>query len=167
MGGVATIGEPEPSRRGRSTRLLVVAFIVIAVIAGLVLLVAGSRASDRASTTRDRVAVLRRERRALVARTAAAERDVDSPIGDAERVAKSVTTIVSASDTVIKESAATNQVLSQAVRLANRGRRDAANQIYEGQAADSVRSLQAALARAEAALAAAQQSTAALSAEKP
>jgi hypothetical protein len=145
-----------PRRRARRTRAFVIALSALAAAGGIALLIVGLLAFGRADDTRARAATLREERRALEARTAAAERDVDAPINDAERVAKSVTTIVEASDTVITQSTETNTVLDRAVRLANNGRRDAANQVLAGEASASVQRLKDTLARAQAALAAAQ-----------
>jgi hypothetical protein len=145
-----------PRRRGR---VVVYLLSTLAVVVGAVLLVVGVRASDHAESSRDRAAVARRQRTAVLARTRLAERDVDSPISDAERVAKSVTTIVSSADAVIVESADTNRQLGQAVALVNRGQRAQANAIYDGEAAASVQKLQDGLAQARAALAAAQAAT--------
>jgi len=155
---------PRPRRRGR---LAVYVLSAAAVVAGAVLVVVGVGASHHAETTRERAAALRRERTALIARTRVAERDVDSPISDAERVAKSVTTIVSSADAVIVESAETNRLLGQAVALVNSGRRAQADAIYTGAAAASVRRLQDGLAQANTALATAQTATTDLAAAKP
>ena len=92
---------------------------------------------------------------------------MDAPINDAERVAKSVTTIVEASDTVLTQSTETNGLLDQAVRLANNGRRGAANELLTGEAAASVRRLNDTLTQAQAALAAAQRSAIDLDAGTP
>jgi hypothetical protein len=145
----------------------VYALSAIAVVAGAALVVVGVRASGHADTTRDRAAALRRQRTALIAQTRAAERDVDSPISDAERVAKSVSTIVSSADAVIVESAETNRLLGQAVGLVNSGRRAQADDIYANGAAASVRRLQDGLSQANAALAAAQTATTNLAGAKP
>lgn len=153
-----------PRRRGR---IVVYAISAIAVAAAAVLVVVGVRASGRADTTRDRAASLRRQRTALIARTHLAERDVDAPISDAERVARSVTTIVSSADAVIVESAETNRLLGQAVALVNSGRRAQADAIYAGAAAASVRRLQDGFAQANAALASAQTATSDLAGGKP
>jgi hypothetical protein len=154
--------EEDEETRPRRGRVAVVAALILLVAAvGIALLVVGLQDLGRADDARDRAAQLRRQRAALVARTDAAEKVTDEPIGGAERVANSVASVVEASDGVIVESAATNQLLSQAVRLANSGRRDEANSLYDGDAAASVRRLEAALARAQTAHDAAQQSSSA------
>jgi hypothetical protein len=136
------------------------AVVVLAVAGvGIALLIDGIAAFGRADDARDRTAQLRRQRRAVIARTESAEAVTDAPISGAERVANSVGTVVEATDQVIVESGTTNQFLSQAVRLANDGDRVAANRIYEGDAAASVQRLRDALTRAEAALAAAEQAS--------
>lgn len=156
------INEPEaeettpPSRRARRTPAFVIGLSALAALGGIALLIVGVLAFGRADDTRARAAALHQERRVLEARTATAERDVDAPINDAERVAKSVTTIIEASDTVITQSAETNSRLDQAVRLANNGRPAAANEVLAGEAAASVQRLKDTLTRAQAALAAAQ-----------
>jgi hypothetical protein len=159
---IEDVGTPAPSEspEGRRSRVgtVVGALLLVAVAAvGVALLMGGFRSLSDADTTRARVDELRRERRALIERTEAAEQVTDAPIGGAERVANSVASVVEATDAVIVESGATNQLLSQAVRQANAGNRAAANRIYDGEAAASVRRLQEALARADSALAAAQQ----------
>jgi hypothetical protein len=141
-----------------------VVLILAAGAAGVALLLDGKAAADRAEASRDRAADLERQRRALIARTGAAESITDAPISRAERVANSVGTVVEATDAVIVESGATNQHLSTAVRLANAGDRAGADRIYGGEAAASVRRLQEALTRADAALRAAQQASAELDA---
>jgi hypothetical protein len=156
VGGPVLLESPEAKRSRAGT--IVAALLLVAVAAvGIALLVGGLRSLSDADTTRARVDELRRERRALIQRTEAAEQVTDAPIGGAERVANSVASVVEATDAVILESGDTNQLLSQAVRQANAGNRSAANRIYEGEAAASVRRLQEALARADAALTTAQQ----------
>ena len=85
----------------------------------------------------------------------------------AERVAKSVTTIVEASERVIVQSTETNEVLDRAVGLANNGNRGAAGELLSGDAAASVERLRATLAEAQAALAAAQLAAGELEAGAP
>lgn len=145
-----------PPPRVRHTTGFVIALIVLAAAGGIALLIVGLVAFGRADDARAQVTRLDRDRRSLEVRTATAERDVDAPINDAERVAKSVTTIVEASDTVLTQSTETNGLLDQAVRLANNGRRGAANEILTGEAAASVRRLNDTLTQAQAALTAAQ-----------
>ncbi len=149
--------------RGR----LVVALSVLAAVVGVALLIAGVTAFGRADDARTRAAAVRRERLVLEARTARAERNIDAPISEAERVAKSVTTIVEASDKVITESATTNEVLDRAVRLSNSGRRAAANELIAGEGATSVQGLRDSLARAQGAVAAAELATRNLGAGTP
>jgi hypothetical protein len=153
-----------PSRRSRSGPRIAIGFSVLAALAGVALLVVGMVAFGRADDTRAQTAKLRTQRRTLEARTARAERDVDAPINDAERVAKSVTTIVEASASVITQSTETNDVLDRAVGLANSGRRAESSQLLAGEGASSVQQLNDTLARAQAALAAAQQAAANLAA---
>jgi hypothetical protein len=167
---IEDVGRPAPpqspeAKRGRRVGTTVAALLLVAVAAvGVALLVGGLRSLSDADKTRARVAELRRERHELIQRTGAAEAVTDAPIGGAERVANSVASVVEATDAVILESGDTNQLLSQAVRQANAGDRTAANRIYDGEAAESVRRLQEALARADSALAAAQQAAADLEA---
>jgi hypothetical protein len=142
--------------RVRHTTGFVIGLSALGVVGGIALLIVGLLAFGRADDARAQAAKLGQDRRALEARTATAERDVDAPINDAERVAKSVTTIVEASDTVLTQSTETNGLLDQAVRLANNGRRGAADEILSGEAAASVRRLNDTLTEAQAALAAAQ-----------
>lgn len=155
--------EPEDVTGPRRGRVGVLAALILLVAGiGIALLVIGLQDLGRADEARDRAAQLRRQRATLLARTSAAERVTDKPIGGAERVANSVASVVEASDGVIVESAATNELLGQAVRLANAGRRGEASAVYEGAAAASVRRLEEALARAQRALEAALQSSSAL-----
>lgn len=159
----ATTNEPDaeqeataPPRCVRHTSRFVIGLSAVGAAGGIALLIVGLLAFSRADDARAQATKLSRERRALEARTAMAERDVDVPINDAERVAKSVTTIVEASDTVLTRSTETNGLLDQAVRLANNGRRGAANALLTGETAASVRRLNDTLTRARAALTAAQ-----------
>ena len=145
-----------PPRRPRHASRFVIGLSAVAAAGGMALLIVGVLAFGRADDARAQATKLNRDRRALEARTATAERDVDAPINDAERVAKSVTTIVEASDTVLTQSTETNGLLDQAVRLANTGRRGEANALLTGAAAASVRRLNDTLTRARAALTAAQ-----------
>jgi hypothetical protein len=141
------------------------AVLVVAVAAlGVALLLQGRESFDRASESRDRADAYRRHRRTLIARTEQAEQVTDAPISGAERVANSVGTVVEATDAVIIESGATNQLLSDAVQRANAGDRGGADRIYDGEAAASVRRLQESLTRAQAALRAAEQAAADLDA---
>jgi hypothetical protein len=155
--------------REAGTRAGAILWIVAAVvaIAGAVLLVVGLGKLSDASSTRDDAARLRREARAATVRTERIERGADSPITQAEAVASSVSAIVDAGDTVVQQSASTSDVLGRAVDLANDGNLSAARNLYGGEAATSVRDLEAELARARAALAAAQQAVAELVGPNP
>jgi hypothetical protein len=156
-----------PKSRSRVAAGLVIALSVLAVAGGIALLVIGVRAHGNADDAKAQTRALHRERVALEARTVRAAKDVDVPINDAERVAKSVTTIVEASERVIIQSTETNEVLDRAVGLANTGDREAAGELLSGDAAASVERLRATLAEAQAALAAAQVAAAELEAAAP
>jgi hypothetical protein len=136
------------------TALLLVAAVV--AVAGAVLLVVGLLGTSHASETRDRAARLRRQAAGIAVHTRRIERGSDSPITKAETVATSVSEIVDAGDTVIGKAQSTTGVLSRAVDLANRGDVSAARGVYRGAAATAVQEVQAELARARAAQAAAQ-----------
>lgn len=143
------------------------AIAAVVAIIGVALLVLGVMRFGDASETRDRATTLRRHRHAAVARTATIERGSDSPIDQAETVASSVSDIVDAGDTVITQSDATSDVLGRAVDLANKGNLSAAQNLFAGEAATSVRELEAELAKARAALAAAQRAVAELTSPSP
>ncbi len=162
-GGIRT-GAARAPRRSRLATRIVIGLSVLAAVAGIALLVVGILAFNQADDTRAQTAKLHTQRRAIEARTARAERDVDAPINDAERVAKSVTTIVEASASVITQSTETNSVLDRAVQLANNGRRAESSQLLAGEGASSVQRLNSTLARAQDALAAAQLAAANLAA---
>jgi hypothetical protein len=147
---------PEREAGTRTGLMLLVAAAVVAV-AGAVLLVVGLLGLSEASDTRDRAAAAHRAATADARRTEGIERGSDSPITKAETVASSVSDIVDAGDEVIGKSAATSDVLSRAVGLANDGDVNAARNLYRGEASTAVQQLQAELARARAAQAAAQQ----------
>lgn len=147
---------PEPEGRSRVGTRVIIGLSALGAAGGIALLIVGMLAFGRADDARAQATKLNRDRRALETRTATAERDVDAPINDAERVAKSVTTIVEASDTVLTQSTETNGLLDQAVRLANGGRRGEANALLTGEAAASVQRLNDTLTKARAALTAAQ-----------
>jgi hypothetical protein len=136
------------------TALLVVAAVV--AVAGAVLLVVGLLGTSHASETRGRAADLRRRAAGIAVHTRRVERGSDSPITKAETVVSSVSEIVDAGDTVIGKAQSTTDVLSRAVGLANRGDVSAAKGVYRGEAASAVQEVQAELARARAARAAAQ-----------
>jgi hypothetical protein len=145
--------------------VVLAAVLIVAVAAvGVALLLQGRESFERAGEARDRADAYRRQRRALIARTEEAEQVTDAPISGAERVANSVGTVVEATDAVIIESGATNQLLSDAVQRANAGDRSGADRIYDGDAAASVQRLQDSLTRAEDALRAAEQASADLDA---
>lgn len=139
----------------RAGVIVVIAAAVIA-IAGVTLLVVGLLGAQSASDTRDRATRVRREAATAAARTHELELGSSSPITKAETVASSVADIVDAGDTVVDKSQSTAEVLSRAVDLANTGRVDAARSVYRGEGATAVQDLQAQLAKARAAQAAAQ-----------
>jgi hypothetical protein len=141
--------------------LVLVAAGVAAAI-GVALIASGLFAFGDASDARDRADALQRERRVIVARTHIAERDADAPIGRTEKVTSSMSDILEASDAVAEKSAGTSDVLGRAVDLANGGNPGAARGLYSGEAATSVRELNAELAKTQAALAVAQQAVAEL-----
>ena len=151
--------------RSRTVLVLVAAGVVAAI--GVALLVVGMGAVRSASDARERADALDRDRRSVVARTRAVETEADAPISRTERVTSSVSDILEAGDSVAEKSAATSSVLEQAVILANDGNLGAAREIYAGEAATSVRELNDELAKARAALAAAQQAVAELNGPMP
>jgi hypothetical protein len=160
---VAVEDAPTPGAApGRARAVTIAVLLLVVAGAGIALLVLGLQDLEQAEDARASAERVRQHRAALVVRTRAAEDVTDAPISGAERVANSVGSVVEATDGVIVESGAANQLLSEAVRLANSGRREEASDLYEGEAAASVRRLEEALARAQAALTAAQQSSAAL-----
>jgi len=146
--------------------LVLVAAGVVAGI-GIALLVVGMLAFGTAADARDRADALDRGRRAVVARTRVAEAEADAPIGRTEKVTSSVADILEAGDSVAEKSAATSSILERAVILANEGNLGAARGLYSGEAAASVRELNDELAKARAALAAAQLAVAELTGPTP
>jgi hypothetical protein len=142
---------------GTRTGLMLLVVAAVVAVAGVVLLAVGLLGLSEASDNRDRAAAAHRAATADAARTERIERGSDSPITKAETVASSVSDIVDAGDEVIGKSAATSDVLSRAVGLANGGNVQAARSLYRGEGATAVQQLQAELARARAAQAAAQQ----------
>jgi hypothetical protein len=147
---------PDREAGTRTGLMLFVAAAVVAV-AGAVLLVVGLLGMSEASETRDRAAAVRRDGAMAAARTLRIERGSDSPITKAESVAAAVSDIVEAGDTVIGKAQSTSDVLGRAVDLANSGNIGGATNLYRGEAATAVRDVQAELAKARAAQAAAQQ----------
>ena len=150
------------ARAGNPVSRVLWAVAAVLAVAGITLLVTGMARFGDATNTRDRADRARRDAVGAAARTEAIERGANSPISQAETVASSVSDIVEAGDTLITHSASTSDVLSRAVGLANDGNVDAARGIYRGEAAASVRGLEAELATARAALATAQQAVAEL-----
>jgi hypothetical protein len=147
---------PDREAGTRTGLMLFVAAAVVAV-AGAVLLVVGLLGLGEAADTRDRATAVRRDAATAAAHTLRIERGSDSPITKAESVAAAVSDIVEAGDTVIGKAQSTSDVLGRAVDLANSGNIGAATNLYRGEAATAVRDVQAELARARAAQAAAQQ----------
>jgi hypothetical protein len=147
---------PQREAGTRTGTMLVVVAAVVAV-AGVALLVVGLLGASRASDTRDRAASVRHRALATTVRTRDVERGSDSPITKAETVASSVSDIVDAGDTVIRKAQSTTDVLSRAVDLANGGNLGAARNVYRGEGATAVQDVQAELARARTAQAAAQE----------
>ena len=147
---------PDREAGTRTGLMLFVAAAVVAVAGGVLLLV-GLLGLSEASETRDRATAVRREAAVATGRTVRIERGSDSPITEAESVAVAVSDIVEAGDTVIGKAQSTSDVLGRAVDLANSGNIGAATNLYRGEAATAVQDVQAELANARAAQAAAQQ----------
>lgn len=141
-----------------------VAFVLAVVTAGIgvAAVVAAAKADDRSADTRQRTASLQRQRHRNERAIDEANHGADGPIGIAERVVTSVSSIGSASGDVLGQASGVDDILGRAVDLANSGNFSGAGALYDGEAAEAINRLESLMAEARVLLAAAQQSSAEL-----
>lgn len=164
------IPPPETPRKGRVARavgVIVVLGTVAAIVGGVLTIVAGNRATDRSHRLDAQARQLRRDRRALLTAIDTTNHRADAPIGKSERVENSLSRIDELAGIVLLEARAASASLGEAVDRENSSGPGAGRSIYEGQAADEVRRLQAVLQSAQVTLAAAVQAAADLRASAP
>ena len=155
-GGLATFSIEQ---LGHSAVRLLTVSAIAGGIAGILL---GQRADERATADRRVAAADHRSAIRIAATTEIINHEGDRPIGDAERVAQAVSSIDTASSTVLQRAGQVEDLLAQAVHLANKGDLGAAHSLYAGGAATTLTSLEDLLTRARLLLAGAQHDSAAL-----
>ncbi len=162
-----TNSRPVNRRAARAIRIAITAATVVALGFGVAAYRSGAQAHDRAATARRATARNRATTKVIEARTERTNHVADGPIGQAERIAQGVSAIGEASGSVIERANEAEDLLGQAIDLANRGNTGAATNIYAGDAAAAIQRMQDSLATVRVLLADAQQASATLRAGTP
>jgi hypothetical protein len=122
---------------------------VLALVGAGVAFVAAGRADDRAADARRATARLHTADRHVGAEAERVSHAADGPIGVAEKVSSSLSSILGATGPVIDAANTADERLAHAVDVANSGSLGSARSLYTGEVADAIRVLQTLLADAQ------------------